>query len=233
MKTIIYILITLFSITAIAQDDVNLFNENGKRDGYWAKNYKGTKLLRYEGQFDNGKEVGEFRFYKKINGESVLSAIKNFNEDNDIAEVVFVGSTGDTISKGKMRNRYYIGKWLYYHKGTNQVMTQEMYNNNGELEGERLVFYRNGQVAERANYASGQRQGLLTNYSEKGTVISKFNYLNDELHGSSKSYDASGNVIAEGVYFKDKKRGLWKYYQNGKLIRQKNFTKKSKNPYKN
>ena len=36
----------------------------------------------------------------------------------------------------------------------------------------------------------------------------------------------------EGVYQKDRRHGIWKFYKEGKLIKEKDFTRRSKNPYK-
>ncbi|MBA3985779.1 MAG: hypothetical protein H0X63_04205, partial [Flavobacteriales bacterium] len=49
-------LLGLFSINA--QEKTNQLNENGKRNGPWEQYYEGTKQLRYEGTFLNGKEIG-------------------------------------------------------------------------------------------------------------------------------------------------------------------------------
>ena len=50
--------------------------------------------------------------------------------------------------------------------------------------------------------------------------------------GKQISYDKGGNLVLEGIYRKDKKHGIWKYYEDGKLKEEKDFTVRSKNPYK-
>jgi antitoxin component YwqK of YwqJK toxin-antitoxin module len=54
----------------------------------------------------------------------------------------------------------------------------------------------------------------------------------DALHGEAKFYDKAGTLVAEGVYRNDKKHGIWKYYEGGELKEEKDFTVRSKNPYK-
>jgi antitoxin component YwqK of YwqJK toxin-antitoxin module len=52
------------------------------------------------------------------------------------------------------------------------------------------------------------------------------------LDGVSKYYDKDGQLLAEGTYRNDKKHGIWKYYENGELTEEKDFTTYSKNPKK-
>ncbi|WP_066224823.1 toxin-antitoxin system YwqK family antitoxin [Formosa haliotis] len=231
MKNIITFVLLSFVGSVMAQS-INQLDANGKRDGVWKKNFDNTKILRYEGQFEHGKEVGMFKFYKKTGNKSVLSAVKEFNAQSTIADVQFLSSTGKVISKGKMNGKLYVGDWIYYHKNSDKIMITEHYNDQGKLDGERLVYYDNGKIAERAFYKNGLQEGKSTWYSEKEIPLKEFNYKNDVLQGMSKYYDLEGNLIAEGAYKKGKKDGIWKYYKDGKLDDEKDFTNYSKNPAK-
>ena len=215
--------LSLFLIVTslVYAQDINQFDENGKRHGVWKKNFEGTKQLRYEGQFDHGKEVGEFKFYKLVKKKSVLTATKLFEGDGS-AYVKFLASTGKTISEGKQLGKLYVGEWKYYHNKSDKVMTLEHYNNKGSLEGERLVYYKDGVVAERANYVDGKKQGIYYGYSVKGLVLRELNYENDELNGLAKHFNGKGELLAEGNYYKGKKKGIWKYYENGELVKEDN-----------
>lgn len=227
----IYIL-TILSLSIEAQNTVNQFDSNGNRHGVWRKYFNNTDQLRYEGQFDHGKEIGEFKFYTLNKGKSVLSAVKQFNLENDLATVKFLSSTGKMISEGQMNGKLYIGKWIYYHNKTNGVLSIEYYNDQGNLDGEVVVYYPNGKEAERANYSNGKLEGNSTWYAENGKVLKEFLYKNDALNGPAKYYDADGNIASEGIYRNDLKHGIWNYYENGKLIKTKDHTKRSKNPNK-
>ena len=231
MRPLVTILVFLVTCSAFAQE-INQMDTDGKRNGIWKKNFENTDQPRYEGTFKHGKEIGMFKFYKLVEKKSVLSATKEFNENDDIALVKFYSSTGKLISEGKMNGKAFIGKWIYYHNKTNTVMSIENYNDNGNLDGEKLVFYENGQVAEKSNYVNGKQEGLSTWYSETGVVLKEFQYENDELHGLSKYYDNKGQLVAEGSYKRGQKHGIWKYYTDGKLTEEKDFTYHSK-PKKN
>ncbi|WP_159022973.1 toxin-antitoxin system YwqK family antitoxin [Formosa sp. L2A11] len=231
MKKILSFLMMCFVGVAMAQN-INQLDTNGKRDGVWKKNFEDTKILRYEGKFSHGKEVGTFKFYKNIGGKAVLTATKAFNSSNNIAEVQFLSSTKKVISKGKMNGKLYVGEWTYFHKNSDKIMTTETYDTNGKLQGERLVFYKNGKIAERAFYKDGLLEGKSTWYSEKEIPLKEFSYVNDKLQGMSKYYDLDGNLVAEGAFKKDKKDGIWNFYKDGKLDNTKDFTHYSKNPAK-
>ncbi|KAA5822398.1 toxin-antitoxin system YwqK family antitoxin [Algibacter amylolyticus] len=207
---------------------INQFDENGKRHGVWQKKFEGTDVLRYEGQFAHGKEIGLFKFYKYYKKKGILSATKLFNDTNQKAEVTFLASNGRVISKGEMDGKTYIGTWKYYQKNSDQLLIIENYNDNGALIDERLVYYPNGQIAEKQNYVNGKLDGESLWLSEKNVVLKSYVYENGELHGDAKFYNPKGELLSEGRYKRDKKDGVWKYYENGKLTNEKDFTYKPK-----
>lgn len=232
MRSFFIIFLTCISVYCSAQNAVNEMDGQGKRHGYWTKNFDHTDQPRYEGQFNHGKETGLFKYYTLLRGKSVLSATKEFNETNNTAKVQFLSSTGKLISEGLMDGKRYIGTWLYYHNKEDAIMIKEYYNTDGKLEGERQVFYENSKIAETSHYKNGQLNGVSKWFSESGILLKEFHYLNDELHGPAKYYDADGKLLTEGQYTRDAKSGLWNYYKDGEVYDTKDFTKYSKNPKK-
>lgn len=228
MKLLSIFLFFLFSINFIIAQSINQFDADGKRHGIWKKNFENTTITRYEGQFSHGKEVGLFKFYKNYKKKAILSATKLFNENNNIANVKFLASNGKVISEGQMHGKTYIGTWKYYQKRSDKLLILEHYDNLGKLIGERLVYYPNGQFAEKQNYKAGKLDGVSYWYSEKNVVLKEFIYVNGQLHGPSKFYNPKGELISEGTYRNGKKYGIWKYYKKGKLINKKDFTYKPK-----
>lgn len=226
MKTFFYafcILLLSCSIHKIQAQNYNQFDTLGKRHGQWRKTFKDTKILRFEGQFNHGKEIGTFKFYKNVKGEAVLAATRTYNENSEVAKVTFYNTKGQVISEGQMKGKTYIGNWKYYQNGTKQLLTQEHYDALGRLDGERLIYYKNGQVSEQNNYKAGERQGISNWYAQNGTLVKTYTYLNGKLHGPAKFYDIKGELITEGYYKNDKKRGTWKYYDKGTLLETKTF----------
>ncbi|WP_111306751.1 toxin-antitoxin system YwqK family antitoxin [Confluentibacter sediminis] len=214
-----YILACLLSVLvfSVSAQNINQLDENGKRDGIWKKNFDGTNVLRFEGAFDHGKEIGLFKFYQNINGKAVLTATREFFKNDTKASVKFFASNGKLISEGEMNGKMYVGEWKYYQKESNKLLTLEHYNDEGHLTGERLVYYKNGQISQKENYKNGKLEGLSVWYSEDNIVIKEFSYSNGELNGPSKIYDAKGQLITEGFYKNGQKDGVWKYYENGKI----------------
>jgi antitoxin component YwqK of YwqJK toxin-antitoxin module len=228
MKTVFRFLFFIISTSLIFAQDINQFDADGKRHGIWKKNFDDSEVVRYEGAFNHGKEIGLFKFYKNLKNKAVLTATKTFNENDNIAEVKFLASNGKLISEGQMDGKMHTGAWKYYQKKSDNLLTLEHYDNEGKLTGERLVFYPNGEIAKRQNYINGKLNDATFWYSEKNVILKEFMYDNDELHGKSKFYNPNGKLIIEGSYKKGKKDGIWKYYENGKLVNEKDFTYKPK-----
>ena len=116
-------------------------------------------------------------------------------------------------------------------------MTSETYDDRGLLQGDQLVYYDNGVLAEKTYFLNDKKEGVSEIYSLKGVVLKHFNYSNDILHGFSKSYNGKGELLSQGQFKKGKKTGIWSYYKNNKLIDKKDFTyypkfQKSKKQYK-
>lgn len=231
MKNIIAGILFIITTITFAQQ-LNLLDNQGKRHGVWKKNFENTNVLRYEGEFFHGKEIGLFKFYKNIEGKAVLTATKQFNKENNIAKVTYLASTGKIISQGEMNGKKRIGTWTYYHNKTKNILSKDHYNSNGELEGERLVYYPDGVLAQKETYSNGKLNGSALSYSTKGILIKNYTYQNGELHGPVTAFDDKAQKILEGQYQKDRKHGVWKYYQDGKLLKETDFTRRSKNPNK-
>lgn len=210
---IFFVFCVIFQFSAIAQE-VNNIDENGKKHGTWRKFYEGSKQIRYQGAFDHGQEVGTFKFYDPKGGHP--TAIKIYTVGNELLNVIFYTTAGKKVSEGKMKQRSREGKWMYYHQDGIKVMTEEYYVNN-LLEGERVVYFENGAVAQRVNYTKGKEDGIETHYSEEGIVVKTYTHVDGKLHGPVKLYELNGTLLREGNYKDNKKHGTWKYYKNGKL----------------
>lgn len=224
MKTVYSFLIFIICNSFIFAQETNQLDVHGKRHGIWKKYFDDTAVLRYEGEFNHGKEVGLFKFYKNIKKKSVLSATKLFNANDNIAEVKFLASNGKVISEGKMDGKNYIGTWKYYQNNSDVLLTLEHYTKKGELTGERFVYYQKGQIAEKQNYNHGKLEGPAFCYSVKNVVLKEMVYVNGELHGPAKFYNPKGELVSQGQYKRDKKDGVWKYYELGELVKEKDFT---------
>lgn len=214
MRTAFLTLFVICSLPALAQE-VNRVDDNGRKQGPWKKSYPNTDQLRYEGQFENDREVGIFKFYCKDCGSQPV-AVKEFKDDGT-AQVTFYDKKGNKLSEGSMLQKDRIGAWKIYDPKLGVLVAQETYTNNGKLDGIKQTYYPNGQLTEELTYQEGVLQGPNNFYSEEGVLIKKLAYSNDELHGPAEYYDASGNLTIKGQYVRGKKHGLWRYYKNGQV----------------
>ncbi|MEH6765738.1 MAG: hypothetical protein V7655_14635 [Aequorivita antarctica] len=226
MKKIAFIVffgIIFCSMNAFSQSEINQVDAKGKRHGVWKKTFDGTSQLRYEGTFEHGKEVGEFKFYC-LECKDKPTVTKNFNSKDNIAEVKYFTIKGKLVSEGKMQDKDRIGKWVYYHEKSKNVMMHENYVN-GKLDGKKITYYPDGKITEETTYKNGIKEGEDNYYSPDGVLLKKLLYKEDQLQGTALYYDAYGNVVIEGFYKDDKKHGLWKYYKDGKVILEETYPK--------
>jgi len=222
MKTIFVYLLLIFVVPAAPQT-INQFDDNNERHGIWKKYFDNTNVLRYEGEFNHGKEVGLFKFYQNIGNKAVLVATRDFIKDSNLANVKFFTSTGKLISEGQMNGKLYIGEWKFYQKNSKELLILEYYNEEGNLNGDRFVYYKNGEIAEKQHFENGLLNGESLWYTEDKILIKQMIYNNDKLHGLSKFYSSEGQLIIEGTYKDDKKVGVWKYFENGVLVEEQNY----------
>lgn len=210
------LLISLVSVVAWSQSDLNQFDENGKRHGVWKKFYNNNRV-RYVGQFDHGKEIGTFKFYSAANSEFPV-IIKEFNESNDFAFVQFFTPAGILESEGKMKGKDREGKWLFFHTDGKSVMSEENYVS-GKLEGPYKTFYPSGEPTEIAYYKNGLLDGNYKKYSIKGFLYQDFNYKNGKLNGMAIYYSRkTGDLIKKGPFKDDQRVGTWENYVDGELV---------------
>lgn len=193
----------------------NLKDAQGNRNGQWRKFHDGTEQLRYEGTFDHGQEVGVFKFYNADSGKQP-SATKTYTAGSDRIDVCYFRKNGKKLSEGQVLARKKEGEWRYFHPDGSTVMTVEFYKSD-VLEGARIVYFANGQIAQKQMFVLGKEEGIDEHFSEKGVPLKMYTFKQGRLEGNSKIWDTDGNLLIEGQYKDNKKHGTWKYFVNGKL----------------
>lgn len=221
-KNFLVVLFIFGNLVLQAQEAINQFDASGKRHGVWKKYYPNSKQLRYQGTFDHGKEKGIFKFYCETCNKQP-TAIKDFSKNDTLAEVSFYTPKGTLVSKGKMQGKKKRGKWIYYKNDGKTLVTEENYNNNGKLEGLKIIYYPNKNKAQQTTFVNGIKEGAEIYYSYEGKVLKAFNYKNNELQGPATYYDADGKLLIAGQYKNGRKHGLWKYYKNGKILKEETY----------
>lgn len=108
-------------------------------------------------------------------------------------------------------------KYEYYWDG--KTIKIEYNLKDGELEGEFIKYYYNGNIELRSNIKNGKTSGLVERYYNDGKLKSKYHEYDEELHGSYKSYYANGKLQKTGNYYKGLENGLFKEYnEEGVLL---------------
>ncbi|TCP24677.1 antitoxin component YwqK of YwqJK toxin-antitoxin module [Tenacibaculum skagerrakense] len=207
----------------------NQLDANGKRDGIWRKFYDNGDI-RYEGEFQNGKEIGTFTFYNQ--GSSYPSIVKIFSKKSDTATVKFFNKSR-VKTTGKMVGKKRVGKWIYYFEDGKRVFSEENYKD-GLLNGVVKNFYDNGNVTEETHYKEGKKHGSSKIYTENGVLIEDVNYVDGKLNGLAKYFDIKGVIKEKGIYADGARAGKWEYYIDGEVSEKgrprKNMLKNDEKP---
>ena len=216
------------SFTAFSQK-TNQLDANGKRDGIWRKFYDNGDI-RYEGEFQNGKEIGTFTFYNQ--GSSYPSIVKIFSKKSDTATVKFFNKSR-VKTTGKMVGKKRVGKWIYYFEDGKRVFSEENYKD-GLLNGVVKNYYDNGNLTEVTYYKEGKKHGSSKIYTEGGVLIEDVNYVDGKLNGLAKYFDIKGVIKEKGMYADGARAGKWEYYIDGEVSEKgrprKNMLKNDEKP---
>jgi len=220
----LFAIFLLFSAeVSFAQKKINEMDANGKRHGAWKKTYPSKSQIRFEGQFDHGKEVGTFKFYCD-NCKDQPSAVQKFNANNDLSEIKFYSKEGFLLSEGTLKGKERTGKWITYSEIEKSLLMEENYLDD-KLDGHKKMYFSNGKVSEESHFKNGLQESEFISYYENGNILKKLNYKNGLLNGPAVYFDANGNKTMEGSYKNGENFGLWKYFKNGSVIMEDTFPK--------
>ncbi len=212
---IVLVHLFLLQVSAFAQQQSNVLDENGKKHGFWRGVYDQSKRPRYEGTFDHGNETGTFTYFADAKGKVVM-ATREFSENGSVSYTIFYDPKKNVVSEGKTVDRQNEGEWKYYHEASKDIMTIENYSK-GKLTGVRKVFYKSGAIAEETSYQNGIKNGPSKVYTEKGIVMEESNFKNGKYDGMAIFRNPDGKIASKGPFVQGEKKGVWEFYENGKL----------------
>jgi antitoxin component YwqK of YwqJK toxin-antitoxin module len=198
MKLFLTSLTLIFCLqVTFAQDDWNKTNAKGEKHGPWKEFYENSKIPRYEGQYENGKPVGTFKYYYP---NKVIKAVMVFDKNPDISRCTMYDENGKKNAFGKYIKKEKDSVWTYYSP-PGFISSKETYKM-GKLNGEKSIYFPPANERSTAQQAS-----------------QAFNYVNDLLSGTFKEFYPDGTLKTEGQYVNDKMHGeVKKYHPNGKLF---------------
>ena len=208
------------------EDHINKVDNRGRRQGHW-KVYDGIGELKFQGNFVNGKPMGEFVYYYP-NGQ-IKAKVLNIDSGRADYTRMFYPNT-KLMAVGKHSGQKKDSIWLYYSEEGGSLLSDELYID-GKKEGVWRTYYPDGKVAEEVTYKEDVREGPWNTYFSTGEIKSTCAYHNDLLEGRFIIYHLNGKVEVSGAYHESKKLDVWvfltdlgelvkkEYYRNGILVR--------------
>ncbi len=186
--------------------------EEGKMEGAFRLYYDNGVLMR-EGNYEDGETAGEWRDY---NEDGTLVSIRYY-QDGTLLSYSYHDRTGTAVKPIELVNES--GKLLAYYPNGNKSI-EKLYKF-GELTGDRIEYYPDGQLKRTVRFTDNNFEGLMKTYFPGSAKIkSEENFFYDKKDGASVFYFENGKKQREEFYIDGEAFGDWTYYDlNGKLIR--------------
>lgn len=240
-KLLFFLSVLCISTVLFAQnsaDTLNQLDNSGKKHGYWKKSDRDT--LRYEGKFEHGIPVGEFKYYYPSGN---IKAKTVYSENGTVANTTMYYSTGPKMAEGVYINKIREGEWINYD-GEDHIIAKVNYKN-GLKSGECTYYYSEGGKLEIINYENGVEHGNYVQYFNNQSVKMKGTYEHGEFHGVFAYYYPNGIINNTGKYVHNLREGVWSMtddlgkpivnvtYKNGNVISREVFQKDKDPEYLN
>ncbi|MFN3556563.1 MAG: toxin-antitoxin system YwqK family antitoxin [Bacteroidales bacterium] len=147
-----------------------------------------------------------------------------------ISLILALGITyGQEITKGADGLYYspdqqlYSGPWREYYPGGQQLKMQ-MSIKQGQIDGQVILFFSNGQIQEIRSYQMGQMHGQWTKWNENGQQMAIAHYLNGNKDGKWYIWDENGTLLYDMEYKNGQRSGTWRMFdEQGQLVSEKSF----------
>jgi len=200
MRILTFILIIL---PGIAFSQINQTDGNGLRQGLWQKKQDNGRLI-YEGQFKDGKPVGE---WKRYHPGGQLKALMVYSGDTAHTQIFDVWHK--KLTEGNYIDQKKQGVWKVFKD--NFVTADEEYKN-GIKEGVAHQYYDTGELMEESHWKNGKKDGDYEVFYKSGQPYLQCKMKNGMRHGLFLVFYENGKQEREAVYKNDLRDGEWKYY---------------------
>ncbi len=199
----------------------NLVDENGLKQGKWAKKYDwGT--IRYTGEFQDDKEIGTFRFFDQ-NGK--ILSIREYKSPGGIAVCTMYDHEENLHASGELLGMKKLGTWLYYSNDGKDTIGVETFVD-GLLHGAQYTYFENGNITEIMHFNKGNKEGEWIEYYSDGQINVKGQFINNQLNGKVTYYYSTGERRKIGNYTQGIRKGIWLTYDiSGKVIKKVDYDK--------
>lgn len=92
-------------------------------------------------------------------------------------------------------------------------------------DGDYVKRYPNGVIQIKGEYRNGKRDGQWISFYNNGNKWSEGYFKQGLRSGASIVYNIDGSVFYKGQYQNGYKSGKWQFFENGKVIKEVDYTK--------
>lgn len=201
----IFTTIFIFLLPFVLMGQINETDADGKRHGLWKKQHPNGRLM-YEGHFEHGQPVGEWKRYHE-GGQ--VKAIISYSEKSDSAFTELFNKAGKKIAEGNYKNQEKAGKWVYFADGEKVA---EEYFIDGKKHGTSSKYYDSGELLQSVDWKNGVQDGDYEVFYKSGKPFMQCKYSNNQRNGLCLTYFQNGRVEMEARYKNSLRDGEWKFY---------------------
>lgn len=179
---IVFLIVSLMfsmSMFAVVPQDINKFDENGKKTGYWIITGSMSKEKGYapdakveEGEYVRSRKTG---LWKKYWTNGKLKSEITYSRGRPNGEYTTYFENGNIEEKSSWGGNKQTGTYeMYYPNG--QLMKKKEFSNDGKSTGKVVYYYENGQKELEFTTVDGVEEGEATWYYANGDVKAKKNF---------------------------------------------------------
>ena len=204
-RSILFSIILIFCVSALAQQAVNQTDAQGRKQGFWQKRDETGKLM-YQAMFKDDKPVGEM---KRFHPNGAVKAILVFSEKSDSSAVQLFDEKGKLIAKGNYFGQKKTGEWSNFSEG--RLVSTETYSD-GMKNGISRRYYSTGELLDETTWRNDTQEGPYRAYDRQGNKYMEGMYKNGKINGWYISFYPNGEMETETFYKDNLRHGSSKTY---------------------
>lgn len=197
------LLIIFLFLPFVLSAQINQTDASGLRQGLWQKKQASGRLL-YEGHFEDGKPVGE---WKRYHPGGQLKALINYTGDTAFTQLFDVWQ--NKLAEGNYVDQQKEGVWKIYRN--KQLVADETYKH-GVKNGVAHQYYETGAVMEESHWENGQKNGDYELFYPSGEPYIQCKMKEDKRHGLFLVFYENGVPEREAAYKNGLRDGEWKFF---------------------
>ncbi|MBN1790102.1 MAG: toxin-antitoxin system YwqK family antitoxin [Bacteroidales bacterium] len=222
MKTLLFLLLCLFSYQLISQDTLIVYYDKD-----WKEITDKENSNFYRKAFPDNDKLWSVRDYYASKKIQMTGAYTSKKMETRHGPFTYYYENGQISSEGQYIKDKREGMWKEYYENGQLQYTGTFTNDN--IEGVAVYWHENGQKKAEGKYLNGIKDGKWRYYYAGGNLQSEEDYKN----GSVKickcvAYHENGEIDCKGDLLNGLKQGTWAFYNaDGRLFLKGTFNKGS------